>query len=190
MEQAWKIKFWSLKWSRTRCCLCTRPTDLMKKPWRAWKKGSAFLAPTGAQGVTLSVRLSGTKLSRALNLHLLASDSSWWLHDDFRMTQRALSKHSDSIQLILKEHSESNQREGEQSDFVIPSLWYFVLFAQRWQNSSRKHPTTQQLWLIFVRNLKRQYPHFYRCLKIKLGVATAEGLNKILMKFTKFLTSF
>ena len=32
------------------------------------------------------------------------------LQDDFRMTQRALSK-----------HSESNQREREQSDFVIPS---------------------------------------------------------------------
>ena len=29
-----------------------------------------FLAPTGAQGVTMSVRLSGTSLSKTLNLHL------------------------------------------------------------------------------------------------------------------------
>ena len=43
----------------------------------------------------------------------------------------------------------------------------------------------QQIWLIFIRNLKRQDPHFYRFLKIKLRVATAEGLNNILMKFTK-----
>ena len=34
------------------------------------------LAPTGALGVTLCVCLFGTKLSRAHNLHLLASDSS------------------------------------------------------------------------------------------------------------------
>ena len=40
------------------------------------------------------------------------------------MTQRALSKHSESTQStqrILKEQSESNQRERDQSDFVIPS---------------------------------------------------------------------
>ena len=30
---------------------------------------SQFLAPSGAQGVTMSVCLYGTKLSRALNLH-------------------------------------------------------------------------------------------------------------------------
>ena len=30
----------------------------------------SFLAPSGAQGVTLSVCLSGTSLSKALNLHL------------------------------------------------------------------------------------------------------------------------
>ena len=37
------------------------------------------------------------------------------------MTQRALSKHSEGTQIILKEHSESNQREKELSDVVIPS---------------------------------------------------------------------
>ena len=39
-----------------------------------------FLAPTGAQGVSLSVcpsvRLSGTKCSRALNLHLIFNQTS------------------------------------------------------------------------------------------------------------------
>ena len=33
-----------------------------------------------------SVCLSVSNLSRTHNLHHLASDSSWWLHDDFRMT--------------------------------------------------------------------------------------------------------
>ena len=43
--------------------------------------------------------------------------SSWWLQDDFRTTQRALSKHSESTQKA----PESIQREKEQLDFVIPS---------------------------------------------------------------------
>ena len=47
--------------------------------------------------------------------------ASGWLQDDFRTTQRALSKHSESTQRIFKEHSESIQRESEQLDFVIPS---------------------------------------------------------------------
>ena len=34
-----------------------------------------FLAPTGAQGVTLSVRPSGASLSRAVNLHMFRSES-------------------------------------------------------------------------------------------------------------------
>ncbi len=37
------------------------------------------------------------------------------------MTQRALSKHSESTQKALREYLKSNQREREQSDFVIPS---------------------------------------------------------------------
>ena len=40
------------------------------------------------------------------------------------MTQRALSKRAHSTegtQRILEKHSERNQREREQSDFVIPS---------------------------------------------------------------------
>ena len=44
---------------------------------------------------------------------------------------------------------------------------------------------TQQLWLNFVGSLKRKDPYFYRFLKRKLKVTTAEGLNKILMKFTR-----
>ena len=45
----------------------------------------------------------------------------------FRMTSGAWSKHlgstqsTQSTQRILNEHSESNQKEREQSDFVIPS---------------------------------------------------------------------
>ena len=35
-----------------------------------------FLAPTGAQGVTISVRLSVTSLSRAVNFHLSRSEST------------------------------------------------------------------------------------------------------------------
>ena len=53
-----------------------------------------FLAPTGAQGVTIfvcsSVRLSGPSLSEALNLHLLAKTH-------FKSTQRALGKHSERL---------------------------------------------------------------------------------------------
>ena len=37
------------------------------------------------------------------------------------MTQRALSKHSESTQKALRQYLKSNQREREQSDFVIPS---------------------------------------------------------------------
>ena len=35
-----------------------------------------FLAPIGAQGVTMSVRLCGTSLSRAVDLHLSRSESN------------------------------------------------------------------------------------------------------------------
>ena len=38
--------------------------------------------------VCLSIFLSGTSLSRALNLHLFASDSSWWHHDDLLTCNR------------------------------------------------------------------------------------------------------
>ena len=48
-----------------------------------------FLAPTGAQVVTLSVRLSGASLSRAVNLHLSRSESN-------QSTQRAIREHSES----------------------------------------------------------------------------------------------
>ena len=37
------------------------------------------------------------------------------------MTQRALSKRSESTEKALREYLESTQREREQSDFVIPS---------------------------------------------------------------------
>ena len=37
------------------------------------------------------------------------------------MSQRALSKHSESTQKTLREFLKSTQREREQSDFVIPS---------------------------------------------------------------------
>ena len=37
------------------------------------------------------------------------------------MTERALSKLSESTQKALREYLKSNQREIEQSDFVIPS---------------------------------------------------------------------
>ncbi len=40
---------------------------------------------------------------------------------DFRMAQRALSKHSMSTQRALREYLKSNLREIEQSDFVIVS---------------------------------------------------------------------
>ena len=42
-----------------------------------------FLAPTGAQGVTLSVRLSSVSLSRAVNLH----------HSRSEINQRAIREH-------------------------------------------------------------------------------------------------
>ena len=47
--------------------------------------------------------------------------TSGWLQDDFRMTQRALSKQALGDQRILKEHSESTQRERDQSNFITPS---------------------------------------------------------------------
>ena len=37
------------------------------------------------------------------------------------MTSGALKEHSEGIQKALREQSESNQREREQSDFIIPS---------------------------------------------------------------------
>ena len=52
-----------------------------------------FLAPTGAQVVTLSVCpsvcLSGASLSRAVNLHLSRSESN-------QSTQKAIREHSES----------------------------------------------------------------------------------------------
>ena len=42
--------------------------NLLKLKWLDLR--SLFLAPTRAQGVTLSVRPSGTRLSRAVNLYL------------------------------------------------------------------------------------------------------------------------
>ena len=88
-----------------------------------WTK-MMFLPPTGAQGVYLSVCLSvrlsvclwGTKCSRAL---ILLSSGSY-LQADFKITSRWL--HDDFIQRALRRIlKKSNQREREQSDFVIPS---------------------------------------------------------------------
>ena len=92
----------------------------------------------GAQGVTLSVCLSvcpfSTKLSRALNLHLRASDSSWWLHEEFmktsgclqdvfRMTSGWLQDESESIKQAFREHSEYSEitQKALREYFVIPS---------------------------------------------------------------------
>ena len=52
-------------------------------------------------------------LSRAQNLHLLASDSSWWLQDDFRMTQ--------STKRALLEQ-ESNQSDFD--CFELPKRYF------------------------------------------------------------------
>ena len=43
------------------------------------------------------------------------------LQDDSESIKQAFREHSEGTQSILKEQSESNQREREQSDFVIPS---------------------------------------------------------------------
>ena len=56
-------------------------------------------------------------------------------HDDFRMTSESIkqafrenSEHSEGTQRILKENSESNQRERGQTSSYRRSLKYFVLF--------------------------------------------------------------
>ena len=66
-----------------------------------------FWLRLGAQGVTLSVCLSGTKCSVFLFLALIFKQTS--------------DEHSESILRAFREHSESTQRAREQSDFVIPS---------------------------------------------------------------------
>ena len=71
----------------------------------------------------LSVRLSVRSAQSCLE-HSIFIFQPQILHDDFRMTQRALSMHSEGIQSTqraLREYLKSTQREREQSDFVIPS---------------------------------------------------------------------
>ena len=64
-----------------------------------------FLAPTGAQEMLFFVCPSEPNLSRAHNLHLLASD----FQDDFSMTSGFI-EHSDSTEKALREHLKSHKR--------------------------------------------------------------------------------
>ena len=73
-----------------------------------------------AQGVTLSVRLSGPKFSRAVNLHHFSSDSLRTCQDDFRITLR---EHSETIQRAFRE------QESNQISSYCRSLKYFVLLC-------------------------------------------------------------
>ena len=59
------------------------------------------------------------------------------LHDDFRMTQRVLSKYSESTQNPLREYLKSTQREIREKEInqtssYRRSLKYFVLLRAKW----------------------------------------------------------
>ena len=70
-----------------------------------------FWLRLGAKGVTMSVCPCGTNLSRAVNLHLLRSESNQKALREQSSTQRALKEHSESTQRAIRKHSESTQRE-------------------------------------------------------------------------------
>ena len=52
---------------------------LLGPRFKLWQNFKIFLA------LSVHLSLDSLSLSQALNLHLLASVSSWWLQDDFRM---------------------------------------------------------------------------------------------------------
>ena len=87
-----------------------------------------LLAPTGAQGVTLSICLSSSSLSRAFNLHLQEDFKktlgriSGKLQNEFRMIQDDF-KITQSTQRALKE------QESNQTSSYHRSLKYFVLLT-------------------------------------------------------------
>ncbi len=103
--------------------LSPKNNNLYTNHTRDWSR-EKFLAPTRSPRshfVRLSVRPFGTSLSRAFNLHLSASDSSWWLHEEFmktsgclqdvfRMTSGWIKEHKASIQRALREYLKSTQR--------------------------------------------------------------------------------
>ena len=94
-----------------------------------------FLAPIGAQGVTMSVCpsvcLCGTNLSRAVNLHLLRSESN-----------QGVIKHSESTKRALREHSNQSH--------INRSLKYCVLFPfNPFKNFTPTGPTATGTALLF-----------------------------------------
>ena len=77
--------------------------------------GLGFLAPTGAQGVTMFICLSIRH--KVLNLHLVRLESN-------QSTQRAIRKHSESDQRTFIEQSERSERAiREQSGHLNQSQY-------------------------------------------------------------------
>ena len=87
---------------------CPNSFSVMSWIVKVMKLEKDFLAPTGAQGITLSVCLSvcpfGDKLSRAVNPHLFRSESNQRANKQSESTQRALrslKSESHSLEILL-----------------------------------------------------------------------------------------
>ena len=99
-----------------------------------YNSGKVFLAPTGAQGVTLSVRLSVCPVTSCLEqsifiiLAQINKQTSLEQSIFICLGQNAIREQS-STQRTLKEHSESTQKHNYQSH-INRSLKYCVLFLQ------------------------------------------------------------